>query len=274
MKTHVTRNPVGSGGLTMSRAEFLRTLGLGAAGVAGTLAGFGGVALAASKPTAPPNEVDVYPTGQFPYDVEEVRAAVNGGIGPSQTMYPGGGTVRLKATLPGTNMPMYFNFGFGDTSGARGTVEITKDVIIVGERIKATSITFPNGQVPDRDFTPDRTIIYGGKRPFACKWDNPEATTLAVRNIYFAFPSLAAVKVGKTAGLEVSDCVIYDLSAAVQDGPAPIPGRSRLPSKPQVSFSRSFSGNSASLTTGSGGWLPPLGTTPQSTAGSSCRPHA
>jgi hypothetical protein len=155
-------------------------------------------------------EVAVYPTGQYPFDLYEVGAAVNGGIGPSGRSYPGGGVVRLKATNDG-GMPMFFNFGDGTSSPVRGSIAVTRDVVIVGELTGTTTMTFPNGRVPDTDFAPDRTVVYGGKRAFACPAENSVPTTLAVRNIYFAYPSLAAVQVRKSAGLEVSDCVIYDV---------------------------------------------------------------
>lgn len=187
-----------------SRLEFLKILGVGAVGAAGGQA----------KPAlaAPPSvvEVDVYPTGSFPADLDEVRAAINGGVGPSGVSYIGGGIVHLKATnAAGT--PNFFNFGGGASPSGRGGVNVTKDVVILGEIIAPTAMSFPNGEDPGVGFTPDRTVIYGGKQPFQCDYSNPVATTLTVRTIYFAYPSLTAVQVNRSAGLEVSNCVICDV---------------------------------------------------------------
>lgn len=196
----------------MRRSQFLRTLGVGAAMISGSshLIGEGHAAGA----SAALGETDVYPTGQYPFDVEEVQAAVNGGIGPSGRTYPGGGVVRLKATSAG-GAPMYFNFG-GTYPPVlptdRGSAKIARDVTVVGESTGPSSLpAFPNDPVPDPDYAPDRTVIYGGKRAFSCPADNPTATKVTIRNVYFAYPSLAAVQVRKSAGLEVSDCVIYSV---------------------------------------------------------------
>jgi hypothetical protein len=208
MKIQETRNC--SEQLTMTRAEFLRTLGTSAAAVAGSLIGVGSftASAATSKPTEA--EVEVYPTGNYPNDVDEVAAAVNGTIGPSGRTYPGGGVVRLKATNVG-GAPTYFNFGGAYPSPNRGTVRVLKDVTILGELMPPTAMPFPYDPAPEPGYMPDRTVVYGGKRAFACPYFAPAPTKLTVRNIYFAYPSLAAVQVGKTAGLEVSDCVLYDV---------------------------------------------------------------
>lgn len=198
----------------ISRADFLRTLGRSAVGIAGALATMGASATARSKVAT--GEVDVYPTGVFPSDVLEVTAAVNGGVGPSGQAYPGGGVVRLKAAmLDGT--PMYFNFG-GDYTGfpgpsnpGRGTVRVLKDVTILGELTEPVSMSFPSDPAPPLASRPDRTVVYGGKRAFSCPAASPNPTSLTVRNVFFAYPSLAAVQVAKSAGLEVSNCVVYDI---------------------------------------------------------------
>lgn len=212
MRSRATCLPAGVAGPRMTRAEFLRALGIGTAGVAGLLSGVGGAALAA-RPQAP-TEVDVYPTGVYPDDVREVTAAVNGGIGPSGRTYAGGGIVRLKATSA-AGTPQYFNFGGATPPSAdRGSVNAEKDVTIIGERLPTNAPPFPpfpHNAAPDPTYPLDRTVVYGGKRAFACRAENAVATTLTIRNIYFAYPSLAAVQVRKTAGLEVSDCVIYDV---------------------------------------------------------------
>jgi hypothetical protein len=190
----------------MTRAEFLRTLGLGAAGLAGSLAGLTHVSAAPMAETG----VDVYPTGIYPYDVDEVTAAVNGGIGPSGRAYPGGGIVHLKATTT-TGTPMYFNFGGAYPSANRGSVAVRRDVTIVGEAMPPIPMVFPYDPAPDADYTPDRTVVYGGKRTFACPADAPVAPRLTLVNIFIAHPSLSAIQVRKCAGLEVTDCVIYDI---------------------------------------------------------------
>jgi hypothetical protein len=91
--------------------------------------------------------VDVYPTGDPIKDVPEVNAAVKGGPGPSGTVYPGGGTVTLKAANA-SGAPMAFNFGeleynlgfapndpfaryFSDMNNHR--VRVNKPVVIQGE---------------------------------------------------------------------------------------------------------------------------------------------
>lgn len=210
MKVQVTRHSVCPMGPTMSRAQFLRAVGVGAVAIGG--GGYLASAVhAGANIGAGAAEVDVYPTGSFPFDLDEVGAAVNGGVGPSGRDYPGGGIVRLKATnVLGT--PMFFNFGGGLYPSGRGSLMIKKDVTIVGDMTGEVPMTFPNGHIPDDDFTPDRTVVYGGKRAFNCSYQaNPVPTTLTVRNIYFAFPSLAGIQVSRSAGLEVSDCVIYDV---------------------------------------------------------------
>jgi hypothetical protein len=64
---------------------------------------------------------------------------------------------------------------------------------------------------PIHEYKPDRTVICGGKRPFSCRPESPAPTRLTVRDIHFAYPSLAAVQVAKSAGLRITDCVIYDV---------------------------------------------------------------
>ena len=210
MKSRTTIRFFSSGAPPLTRAEFLRALGAGAAGVAALASGAGGIALAASPQAPAPVIVDVHPTGLYPVDVLEVTAAVNGGTGPSGRTYPGGGVVRLKAT-DATGAPQFFNFGGAYPSPDRGTVRVTKDVTILGELMSPTAMTFPYDPAPEPGYMPDRTVVYGGKRAFACPYFAPAPTKLTVRNVFFAYPSLAAVQVTKTAGLEVSDCVLYDV---------------------------------------------------------------
>jgi hypothetical protein len=99
-------------------------------------------------------------------------------------------------------------------------VRVQQDVVVCGETMPPQSFVFPNGLTPEPGWTPDRTVIYGGWKPILCPATNPVATTLAVHSVYFAYPELAAVQVQKSAGLEVSDCFIYDVAR----GPSGIPG--------------------------------------------------
>ena len=197
---------------------------------------FGGAASLRMAPeTGPDGEVLVYPTGVYPTDVQEVAAAVNGGVGPSGAVYSGGGTILLKAT-DRTGALTYFHFGNDDTG--RGNVKIFTDVVITGESFAfpPEPVTFPNtsatpdiptltpdSQLPDGTSTvPDRTMIYGGTKPFFCDTKNPTPPTpprMVVRNIFFAYPSQGAVTVKKCAGLEVSNCVIYDITQAATGAP-------------------------------------------------------
>jgi hypothetical protein len=183
-----------------------------------------------APPTGPNGEVLVYPTGVYPTDVQEVDAAVNGGIGPSGTVYAGGGTILLKAT-DRNGAITYFHFG-NDVTG-RGNVKVFMDVVITGESFEPppAPITFPNTSaipgiptltpdfcLPDgTPTTPDRTMIYGGRVLFYCDTANPTPSLpprFAVRNIYFAYPSGSVVRAKKCAGLEVSNCVVYDITRA------------------------------------------------------------
>lgn len=210
-------------GVRMTRAGFLRAAGLGAAWLAGAVAGLGSRAQAMSRAEA----ADVYPTGVYPRDVLEVTAAVNGGTGPSGRTYPGGGTVRLRArSFAGT--PAFFNFG--DSAATRSSVAVTRDVVIVGEPAAPLDLDFPNPAYPEPpgDFEPDRTVIYGGRRVFACPADSPAPVRLTVRGLYFAYPSLAAVQVAKSAGLEVSDCVVYKVEWDLTGASPPLPAKAAV----------------------------------------------
>ena len=208
-------------GMAVTRAAILSRSGTARQGVA--------------PQTSPNGEVLVYPTGVYPTDVHEVNAAVNGGIGPSGVAYTGGGTILLKAA-DRNGAITYFHFG-NDVTG-RGNVKIFTDVVITGESFPSphAPITFPNTaaipgvptltpdiELPDGTPTiPDRTMIYGGYKPFYCDTANPTPPTppwVVVRNIYFAYPSQGAVHVKKCAGLEVSNCVVYDVTRAATGTP-------------------------------------------------------
>lgn len=148
---------------------------------------------------------EVRPTGTFPTDLDSVQQAVDD--------VPEGGTVLLKA-LDIDGKPQFFHFGDAD-SGRKG-VNVKKDVVILGESIptevlKKDPLRFPHGKSPEGAYAPDRTVIYGGQKPFHCRGDNTSAARLAVHNLYFAYPSQSAVQVGKSSGLEVTKCVVYDI---------------------------------------------------------------
>lgn len=213
MDRHFTNYVARLSAQELSRSDFLRTLGRAAIVGVGAATSVGWLSKLQAQ-TAQAYEVDVYPTGTYPNDVYEVNAAVNGGVGPSGTSYPGGGIVRLRATNQ-YGVPTFFHFG--DNLTGRGSVNATRDVVIVGELSGPVSFSFPGYPAPDASFTPDRTVIFGGRRPLCCRGTNAFATRLTVRNLYFAFPSLVAVQVNKSAGLEVTDCVVYEVEMGLND---------------------------------------------------------
>ena len=150
----------------------------------------------------------VHPTGRYPDDVDAVKAAVDAALP--------GDWILLRAT-DAAGVPTFFHFG-DDASPGRGWINLTKDITIVGEAMPPTDFVFPDGRTPDPDLTPDRTIVYGGKRPFQCQPTNTHAaTTLTVRGLYFAYPALAAVQVRKSAGFEVTDCVVCGVRSGLTD---------------------------------------------------------
>lgn len=141
--------------------------------------------------------VDVYPTGDPTKDVPEVNAAVRGGPGPSGTVYPGGGTVTLKAANA-SGAPMAFNFGeleynlafapndpffryFSDINNHR--VRVNKPVVIQGETV--------NGNM---------TTIIGGYQPFAV---GPAATEIpdgdvTIQGIHFKDSGMTSISISRT----------------------------------------------------------------------------
>ena len=141
--------------------------------------------------------VDVYPTGDPTKDVLEVNAAVRGGSGPSGTVYPGGGTVTLKAANA-SGAPMAFNFGeleynltfapndplaryFSDINNHR--VRVNKPVVIQGETV--------NGNM---------TTIIGGYQPFAigpAPTDIPNGD-VTIQGIHFKDSGMTSISVART----------------------------------------------------------------------------
>ena len=111
----------------------------------------------------------VYPTGEYPADVENVQAAVDQG-----------GTVLLKATNA-VGDPTSFNFG-PPVSGS-GTVFPATDVTVEGETVAG-----------------DTTTVTGGDAPFQVY----DAIELRIRGVSFVGPRGAAVFTLITGGLEFS----------------------------------------------------------------------
>ena len=111
----------------------------------------------------------VHPTGVFPADVLNVRAAVNAG-----------GTVLLKATDV-SGAPLAFNFGPATTAGGRLIVQT--DVEILGETVGGAMTTIRGGNAPVTGFGPVR---------------------LVVRGIHFDGPRAAGVLLLITSGAEIT----------------------------------------------------------------------
>jgi hypothetical protein len=230
MKANLKQARIGSTTSAVTRADFLRLLGRGAIGAGAGLAGISTLLNSVAPAMAADAVVEVFPTG-LPSDVDEVRAAVNGGVGvgPSPRNYgAGGGVVRLKATnIHG--VPTFFNFGDGDLLPIGGaTIDVKRDVVILGEAMSGIPDGLPIDSYRDTAYKPDRTVIYGGKRAFTCLRTTDPAIRLKVRNLYFAHPKLAAVQVHKSAGLEVTDCVIYDTQTPSDQPPAQEPRERRV----------------------------------------------
>jgi hypothetical protein len=124
--------------------------------------------------------------------------------------------VTLKAAnLDG--VPTYFHFGDDPVPTNRGSVNVFHDVVICGEPTNR-HFALPGGRQPMQGLTPTMTTIYGGRKPIHCDDTNPAAASLAVRRIYFAYPAFGAVQVKKSSGLEVSDCVVYDVTGVAVAG--------------------------------------------------------
>jgi hypothetical protein len=88
--------------------------------------------LAAASPAA---ATVVYPTGEFPGDVQQVQAAVDAG-----------GTVMLKA-VNDAGVPTPFNFG-PPVAHSSGVVFLERDVALVGEVIDGHPTTIRGGFIP------------------------------------------------------------------------------------------------------------------------------
>jgi hypothetical protein len=88
--------------------------------------------------TAAQSLVVVYPTGQYPADVQNVKAALDGG-----------GVILLKATTS-TGVPTAFNFG--PPVVGPGFVDVRRDSELVGERTSIGKTTIEGGWYPIQGF--------------------------------------------------------------------------------------------------------------------------
>ncbi len=96
-------------------------------------------------PSANATTTVVYPTGQFPTDVQSVQAALDQG-----------GTVLLKATNA-SGEPTAFNFGPPVTGP--GFVTFSRDAELIGEYISGAVTTIEGGFYPVRGFAPITTAV-------------------------------------------------------------------------------------------------------------------
>lgn len=127
----------------------------------------------------------VYPTGQFPLDVDNVQAAVDLG-----------GTVLLKATnLSG--QPTSFNFGPADALTG-GSVALDVAVAVFGEQVGTATTTVSGGVTPLIGGTPVQRRIQG---------------------ILFDGPLWAAILISRSTGLDIVDNRITDVvGLSIPDG--------------------------------------------------------
>jgi hypothetical protein len=153
----------------------------------GRLALLGGIALLLAFVVAPsahaaPATV-VYPTGQFPTDVQNVQAALDQG-----------GTVLLKATNA-AGIATAFNFGT-PVFGPDRWVEVDKDVELVGERTSSGATTIQGGWFPvDGSF-------------------HSGLNAVAVRDIDFQSSLNGAILLQRVASVEVTGNRIFDVVGA------------------------------------------------------------
>lgn len=113
----------------------------------------------------------VYPTGQFPADVERVQAAVDQG-----------GTVLLKATDV-EGRPTAFDFGTPVRSADR-VVFLETDVSVVGETVSQGQTRIRGGYIPFLGVTKSHTKIQG---------------------IHFDAPLVSAIIIIRSSGSEILD---------------------------------------------------------------------
>ncbi len=171
----------------------------GAFGLAISLFALGN-AQAAGQPGGCQNcTIYVYPTGQFPADLQAVQAAVDafGQTGRN-------GTVYLKAHNRAGD-PTAFNFGTDADPTLRGSIVVTSS--------QAGALTF-EGQV-----TQDaRASIVGGNIPINFQ----RRDRLVVRNIEFRRAYLHAILVQATTGAVIEDNMILDTEGVTSEGAFPL----------------------------------------------------
>jgi hypothetical protein len=115
----------------------------------------------------------VYPTGQYPADVNDIQAAIDRG-----------GLVLLKATNT-SGAPTAFNFG--PPAPGSGFVKFHRDAELVGERASGAVTTIDGGFAPVRGFdaitTAVRNIVFEAPLQFALYFTGPpQADTEITRN--------------------------------------------------------------------------------------------
>jgi hypothetical protein len=102
--------------------------------------------VASGEQTSGASTTVVYPTGQFPADVNNVQAAVNLG-----------GAVLLKATNAAS---VYTPFNFGPAVEGSGTIFLNTDVRITGETVAGRMTTISGGDTPFRSYVPVATAFH------------------------------------------------------------------------------------------------------------------
>jgi hypothetical protein len=122
----------------------------------------------------------VYPTGVFPDDVTNIRAAVLKG-----------GIVFLKASNK-SGVPTAFNFSTDlQTAGPSGYVELTTDVSIIGEHIGN-----------------HRATISGGFDPIFCA----RPVKISIQGLDFEAPFDDAILILSSSGADVIDNVVHNVA--------------------------------------------------------------
>ena len=136
-----------------------------------------------SRPAPPKPQPDhiVFPTGEWPDDVENIQAAVDLG-----------GTVLLKAN-DASGKPTPFNFGAGENNSCKRQIGLTRDVELLGESVGIISTTITGGIRP---------IQVG--RSNSCAQDfSPEFPKVRIDGITFKGQIQAAIDVYKAADTDI-----------------------------------------------------------------------
>jgi hypothetical protein len=141
-----------------------------------------GALLALSAAHANASWTVVYPTGEFPADVESVQEALDVG-----------GLVLLKSR-DADGVPTAFDFGPAEAGG--GTTSITKDVAIFGEIAKSA-----------------RTTIRGGFLPF----HGEAKVQMSLANVRFVAPAVAALVLEASSGATILGNEVTDVVGATNE---------------------------------------------------------